>query len=79
VRRQGLYLSESTIDLQRARDHFMRAAAALTETPDANTIAFALLESGLGMLSLAKADREERGLNEAERYLRQLRSERSAP
>jgi hypothetical protein len=79
VRRQGLFLSESTIDLQRARDHFMRASAALTETPDPHTIAFALLEAGLGILSLAKADRNERALNEAENYLRRLRDERSAP
>lgn len=43
----------------RARDCFLRAAAAMTEPPKVGNVAFALLEASLGMLALAELDVDE--------------------
>lgn len=46
----------------RAKDKFLRAAAALTEPCTAEHLAFALEEGALGLHYLAKADENQRGL-----------------
>lgn len=60
----------------RARDAFLRAAAALTEPLTDQTLAFALLEGAIGLAACAEAD----AANEPARqlvfgYLRHLRPE----
>lgn len=43
-----------------ARDAFLRAAAALTEYPTSDVLAFALLEGSFGLKQLAEADEDKR-------------------
>lgn len=50
----------------RAKDRFLRAAAALTEPATEEHIAFALEEAAIGLHYLAKADHDERGLRRLE-------------
>jgi hypothetical protein len=60
--------------VEEARRAFTRAAAALTEWPDGNALAFALLESAIGLHELAQADR---GDVARARVMDQLRAERT--
>lgn len=54
----------------RARDGFLRAAAALTEPPTAGVLAFALLEGSIALLAIAEADVGEEAREIVERRVR---------
>jgi len=53
----------------RARDAFVRAAAALTEIPTTENLAFAAMEACLGLISIANADEDNRALGLVEQWI----------
>ena len=70
--------SERQQQIHRARDAFLRAAAALTEAATPNVLAFALLEGAIGMNAVANADEEHAALAVAESFLRAEKDARLA-
>lgn len=64
------------INRDKARDAFIRAAAALTEYPTTEAITFALLEGGLGLVYLAQLDVDEKGRRNVLEFIKQSREER---
>lgn len=57
--RRDLNLQKRHQDLDEARRAFIRAAAALTEIPTTETLAFALLEGAIGLKRVSDADIDE--------------------
>lgn len=70
TRSRARYLRPYQEAAEAARDAFLKAAAALTEFPTADVLAFALIEGGIGMLHVAKADESGAALAKAEAFLR---------
>jgi hypothetical protein len=60
----------------RARDAFLRAAAALTDPPTVETLAFAIIEGARGLFELVKLDEDQAGHAMVVRVLDQVRDER---
>jgi hypothetical protein len=58
---------------EKAQRHFIRAAAGMTE----GALAFALIEGGLGLFHLSRADADQRALSEVEAFLKRVDSSRS--
>lgn len=65
-------MRESRRAVEDARRALLRAAAALTEAPTRQVLAFALLEACIGLLCIARADAGEEARGEVEARLRDL-------
>jgi len=62
-------------EIERAKNAFLRAAAALTESSTSETIAFALIEGSKGLLALAEYDKHEHGARKAFAYLEERKAD----
>ena len=67
------YYKERAASAEKAKDHLLRAAAALTEGCSRDNLAFALLEGATGLMELAKADPTNEALDKITTILRELK------
>jgi hypothetical protein len=54
-------LDQRYVDVMRAKDAFLKAAAALADYPIEDNLAFAIVMGGIGMVHATKADDDAKG------------------
>ena len=67
------YYKERAASAEKAKDHLLRAAAALTEGCSRDNLAFALLEGAMGLMRIADADPNCEALDKIVGILRELK------